>query len=233
MRTLAILATLAAACTVTTRPPNPPDPQLPPCENAQDDWKQLEAHAWEDFHLAHDALSPVIRNESGYAPDLDGWNALGTRIQLRNSGSGFVLRVVEGGDAASTWLGLASIRVDLDSHLAEATVTMNRVLLERYPEVAAAHVLCQELGHLLGLGHQPNTEIDSCMNDCAQLRGAEWLACLTDPAGLTPNAHDGEQLRAIYAHVPDDPAAPPCHPPTCRGQLVVHAFPLEGADHAH
>ena len=218
---------LLAACTVTTPPPATPpapEPPLPPCP--------LEQHSWEDYHLQHEALSPVVHNQSGYDPAAvtAAWNALNTRIQLRPSGEGFPLTITEGGDENSGWLGLATIRIGAESHITEATVKMNRVLLARFPAVVDEHVLCQEVGHLFGLGHQPNTERDSCMNDCAGLRGEEWLACLSDPQGVTPNAHDAEELNRIYAHVPQDPDAPPCHPPpACLGEIRVHAFPLEGA----
>ncbi|NIR31665.1 MAG: hypothetical protein GWN84_20605 [Gammaproteobacteria bacterium] len=181
-------------------------------------------HVWEDYHLQHDALRPVVRDESAYAPDLAAWNELGTPIQLEPAGAGFELRVTDGGDESSGWLGLATVRIDGDSHITEATVTMNRTLLAGYKPVVADHVLCQELGHLLGLDHQRGVP-DSCMDDCAtRPTYAEWMACLEAPAGTTPNVHDGEQLEDIYAHAVD-PGAPPPEGPGCVGVVVIHAFP--------
>lgn len=182
-----------------------------------------EQHSWEDYHLPHDSLSPVVLNESGYTPDLVGWNQLGTPIELRTSGDGFAITVQEGGDEGSGWLGLATVKVGAGGHIRQATVTMNRTLLAAYDPRVADHVLCQELGHLLGLGHQRQAD-DSCLDDC-QGRGSGWLACLSSAEGTTPNAHDAEQLETIYAHAGDG------KPPTsgCVGSLVLHAFPVEGA----
>lgn len=205
--------------TPPSTPPAPPEP----CDVSTAD---IGSHVWGDsggaFHLAHDSLSPAVINESDYAPDLSAWNALETPVTLRGAGEGFKIRVIEGGDSSSGWLGLASVTFDSRNHITSATVTMNRTLLAKYAAPVAEHVLCQELGHLLGLDHQRDAD-DSCMDDC-QGRGEGWLSCLSSEAGKTPNAHDAEQLREIYEHVTPgtDPPAPPCI-----GTIVLHAFPVE------
>lgn len=182
-----------------------------------------EQHVWKNYHLPHDSLSPVVINESGYTPDAASWNELGTPIQLRTNGAGFRLVIQEGGDASSPWLGLASVRVNSGGHMVDATVTMNRTLLSRYGARVAKHVLCQEIGHLLGLDHQ-HEAADSCMDDCAGRTGGDWLACLDSEGSTTPNAHDAQQLESIYEHVREG-AGP--SGPSCAGSFVVHAFPLE------
>lgn len=209
-----LMGAMLMGCQFGSNPPPelPPDP--PPVCSAQ--------HSWSNYHLPHDALSPVVHNRSGYAVDLEAWNGLDTPLQLRGSGSGFELNVTEGGDQDSGWLGLASVRVGAEGHISSGTVTMNRVILSRYAGTVAEHVLCQEVGHLLGLDHQRDVR-DSCMQDCVGLRGDAWIACLQEPDGVTPNGHDAEQLREIYAHAVD-PGNPPPAPPDvgCVGELLVH-----------
>ncbi len=226
MRLLAITFILLAGCKITTGPTTPPVPPAgPPVCNAQ--------HVWENYHLAHDSLSLVVVNTSSYEPDLEAWNSDTHPIRLRDSGTGFTITVKDGGDANSGWLGLASVWVNSKGHILRGEVTMNLTLLARYGPNVAAHVLTQELGHLLGLDHQRGAD-DSAMDDC-QGRGAGWLSCLDSVAGMTPNAHDFEQLREIYAHVPGAPV-PPKPPTECEGseQLVLHVFPAEdGGDHDH
>ena len=210
-----LLVVALVSCTLVAGPP----PATPPtCTSGQ--------HSWNGYHLGHTDLEPVVANNSGYLPDLGAWNALGTVIQLRPAGTGFAITIEEGGDADSPWLGLASIQLGGGGHIVRATVTMNRTLLDRYPKAVADHVLCQELGHLLGLDHQRQAD-DSCMDDC-QGRGSGWLACLSSEEGKTPNAHDAEQLRDIYAHVEGPPVPPACAAGTV---LEVHAFPTQHGDH--
>ncbi len=58
----------------------------------------------------------------------------------------------------------------------------------RYNRVNRKHVLCQEVGHTFGLGHQDESgaDLDTCM---------DYASALDNP---DPNGHDEEQLQAIY-----------------------------------
>ncbi len=198
-----------AACTL-------PPPETPPID------RSTCQHSWENFHFAPDAMEPVIENATDYRVEFDKLNA-GSVIRFRPAGLGFKITVRYGGDATSKFLGKASVRARAGGHVVSATVTMNRTFLDRHPPTVAARVLSQELGHLAGLDHQRGVD-DSAMEDC--VGRSDWRACITNGAtGF--NAHDLEQLAIIYAHEGGSP------PTSCSedADLVVHAFPVEGAGH--
>lgn len=218
---MAPVVMLLSGCLWSSNPPpsTPGDP--PTCSKG--------VHVWENYHLRHSDLSPIVVNNSSYTPDLAAWNVEGNPIQLRSSGKGFTITVKDGGDEDSGYLGLASVKVDGNGHIKWGQVTMNRIKLADFGPNAAAHVLAQELGHLLGLDHQRGAD-DSALDDC-QGRGSKWRECLESVEGMTPNAHDFEQLREIYAHVTEGSSPPP----VCAGQLVIHSFSATdlGGDHGH
>jgi hypothetical protein len=88
------------------------------------------------------------------------------------------------------WLGIASVYVK-DKHIRRAAVLMNDTYFDSRDydsNVARRHVLCQEIGHTLGLDHYRG---QSCMDD---RRG------LFDPAFMRPSGHDYDQLKRIYRH---------------------------------
>lgn len=97
------------------------------------------------------------------------------------------------------WLGLAQIWVSGD-HITQGVTKVN----DTYFNTAAYNtpawknlVMCQEVGHTLGLDHQDeafdNPNLGTCMD------------YTSDPDGPLsnehPNAHDYEQLETIYAHL--------------------------------
>ena len=154
----------------------------------------------------------------------------------------FEVSVEEGGDADSGWLGIASVRFFLDTkHVISGTVTMNTTLLDGADGFEASfpgatdHILCQELGHVLRLGH----------NRDGRKGGQPDITCMNDRGHLgqypSPNEHDTEQLMKIYDH--DDTAVsgpggdeggPDCdrnrRARQCRnesGWIVIHVFPAE------
>lgn len=91
------------------------------------------------------------------------------------------------------WLGLAQIYVS-GTHITKGIAKMNdsyfNLSLYNTPD-ERLHVMCQEVGHLFGLGHtsEDGTSQGTCMDYS------------TSPDSTLPNAHDYEQLEAIYAHL--------------------------------
>lgn len=94
------------------------------------------------------------------------------------------------------WLGLASIWITSGGHITQGTVKLNDTYYKKpaYNTPAWRNlVMCQEVGHTFGLGHQDedfdNTALGSCMDYS------------NDPApNQHPNGHDYELLEGIYAH---------------------------------
>ncbi|MBA3476516.1 MAG: hypothetical protein H0T10_07175 [Actinobacteria bacterium] len=116
------------------------------------------------------------------------------------------------------WLGLASINIS-GSHITQGTAKMNDSYLasSSYNETNRQHVMCQEIGHDFGLGHQDESGAD--LNTCM-----DYADALDNPS---PNAHDYAQLESIYSHpdgsttitsLPD--AAPSWAPATQRSRTV-------------
>ena len=90
------------------------------------------------------------------------------------------------------WLGLASINIDSNGHIVQGTAKMNDSY-SSYWDIPGEkqHVVCQEIGHLFGLGH--TSENGESQQTCMDYS--------TDPDSLWPNDHDLDQLAAIYNHI--------------------------------
>jgi hypothetical protein len=94
------------------------------------------------------------------------------------------------------WLGIAQVWVS-GSHITQGTTKLNDTYFNttKYNTPAwRSLVMCQEVGHTLGLDHQDenfsNTPLGSCMDYS------------NDPnPNQHPNAHDYSQLESIYAHL--------------------------------
>ena len=202
-------------------------------------------HSWNGYHWAGDGatVSPTVADNTTAAlydvpAGVVEWASLGTRIQpTLTPGKKGNIKVTEA--SSPFWLGLARIFLDEEGHITKGEVKLNTSALayyevNGYPGIAD-HVLCQELGHVLGLGHNRDgvsggSPDDSCMNDQGHL--GDYTA---------PNSHDTDQLAAIYGHTDvvasDDDSGgggPPCSKnpghPNCvpqNGQwITVHVFPI-------
>jgi hypothetical protein len=103
------------------------------------------------------------------------------------------------------WLGVAQIWVSR-RHIVQGTTKVNDTYFNtaKYNTKAWRNlVMCQEVGHTLGLDHQDeifnNTNLGTCMdytNDPSGLAGTNGPL-----SNEHPNQHDYDQLATIYTHL--------------------------------
>ena len=103
------------------------------------------------------------------------------------------------------WLGVAQIWVSR-RHIVQGTTKVNDTYFNtaQYNKTAwRSLVMCQEVGHTFGLGHQDenfnNTNLGTCMdytNDPSGLAGTNGPL-----SNEHPNQHDYDQLATIYTHL--------------------------------
>ena len=106
---------------------------------------------------------------------------------------------------ATGWLGAAEARIDADGHILAGQVRINTSYV--YTPGSELHAMCQEVGHILGLGH--TSEDGSTQGTCMDY----GPSVSTSDLNAHPNAHDYEQLRVVYGHV-DGGGLPPAAEPT-------------------
>ena len=106
------------------------------------------------------------------------------------------------------WLGVAQIWLS-GHHIVQGTAKVNDTYFNtaKYNTPAWRHlVMCQEVGHTFGLGHQDeirnNPNLGSCMDYTNDPDGGLGGASSTDPTNEYPNQHDYDQLdKVIYKHL--------------------------------
>jgi len=110
------------------------------------------------------------------------------------------------------WLGIASINVS-GSHITQGTVKVNDSYfsLAKYNTPAWKNVvMCQEVGHTLGLDHQDevfdNADLGTCMD----------YSNNPEP-NQHPNAHDYTMLESIYSHTDSTSTVGAAAPATADG----------------
>lgn len=91
------------------------------------------------------------------------------------------------GDIA--WYGLATVWTINKEYIYKGTIQLNSFYSKMINPAAKQHVLCQEVGHILGLSHQK--ESDSCMNDESDLTNENYMH---------PNLNDYYELSRIYGN---------------------------------
>lgn len=177
------------------------------------------SHAWGDYHWAR--TTPQFTLKLGNNLTSSDWRGhLSQTSSDWNSGRSPVLTSVVAGSSnkrcsmvAGTaqvcngtygkngWLGLASINVTGGVHITQGSAKMN----DTYFNTAfynnpneRLHVMCQEVAHTFGLGHQ--SEDGSSQNSCMDYF-SNTGANATSTTSTKPNAHDFDMLKSIYSHL--------------------------------
>ena len=101
------------------------------------------------------------------------------------------IRVCNDSYGSNGWLGLATIGIDSFGHIDRGTAKLNDSYASYWKiNGEKNHVMCQEVGHLLGLGH-------------TSANGSSQKTCMdysTDISSQWPNLHDFQMLQSFYAH---------------------------------
>ena len=193
-------------------------------------------HNWENYHWARaqnpftltlvdslepkwDSYLPLVSSDWGQSNVLDTSIAVGasdlvTRLTCLPA-SGKVVNC-NANYGPNLWLGLATIWLSGD-HITQGTVQVNdfyfESLLYDYDyKTERRHVLCQEVGHTIGLGH--TSEDGSSQNTCMDYYTNTSNA---DTKSTTPNQHDYDTLASIYSHLDGGGGGGGCHGKNCPG----------------
>jgi hypothetical protein len=169
------------------------------------------SHSWNNYHWARNTSSFTLQVVDSNSPDWDDELALAlsqwsqsTKLDMVVSGSDDSTRTRRRCPAVSGkvrscnysygnngWLGLASINIDSNGHIVQGTSKMNDSYSSSFAsQNERRHVMCQELGHTIGLGH--TSEDGTSQNTCMDYS--------TSSTSTAPNQHDYDQLALQYGH---------------------------------
>ncbi|MFC7245292.1 hypothetical protein ACFQO7_22695 [Catellatospora aurea] len=197
------------------------------------------SHAWSNYHWARTANPFTLKLDNNVtaawtsylneaSSDWTASTVLNTTVVSGSFGSktsctpttGHV-EVCNASYGSTGWLGIASISITTGNHISSAFVKVNDTYFVQAQYNTPAYrrlVMCQEVGHTFGLGHQDenqtNPNLGSCMDYSRDPDGP--------PSNEHPNSHDYSQLVSIYSHVDsfNTPTVAPANAGQAWGRLV-------------
>lgn len=174
----------------------------------------MAEHTWGNYHWERSSNPITIDHGDNVDPnkwgdrlleaanDWDQSNVLNTPVVAGNTKpkscrpTAGMVEVCSADYGGTGWLGVAQIWADGD-HITQGTAKVNDYYHDNAPYNSYSWkqlVMCQEVGHTYGLGHQ-NENFDT----------DETTSCMeytSDPAGNeSPDNHDYQLLEDIYAHL--------------------------------
>ena len=204
-------------------------------------------HAWGSYHWKQTAPEVVLSynaNLSGAWPALLGAPSVaGSVIEKWNSSSVLDLRagatnvqsakrcrartntiqICNASYGYNGWLGIAQIWTS-GGHITQATAKMNDSYFLNYASYRDDNwrrmVLCQEVGHDFGLGHQDEDQTNVNLGTCMDYTNSP----LGPPSNLYPNSHDYTQLECVYDR--HDYTTPTAHAAECSSTAAVSTSSL-------
>lgn len=176
----------------------------------------LADHSWGPYHWARTTTSFDLTIVNSTTPDWDGYvtqaiadwskpespltmldvpDTDDSKTRRRCQGPNGQVRICNLAYGNTGWLGVAGISIDTAGHIVTGYTKLNDTYFADpfyNNDMWKQSVTCQELGHDVGLDHQDenfnNQSLFSCMD-------------YQDPPYPYPNAHDYDQLDAIYGHL--------------------------------
>jgi hypothetical protein len=167
-------------------------------------------HQWADYHwatMSGDLNLQVIDNvtsdwQGSFETSISKWNQASPISQTVEAGSDSSkdrkrcsavtgkMKVCNASYGFNGWAGLASINLDSNGHISQGVAKMNDSYMASDTEANRNHVMCQEIGHVYGLGHtsEDGSSQSTCM-DYSNSNNSQW-----------PNNHDYQLLASMYNH---------------------------------
>ncbi len=173
------------------------------------------SHSWGTYHWARSANPFTLKLGDNLTTNWDaylstastGWtlsDVLNTSIVTGSTNPkncravAGTVQVCNSKYGSNGWLGIAQIWIS-GSHITQGIAKMNDTYMTRAPYNTEAWknlLVCQEIGHTFGLGHQDEDFANPPLGTCMDYS--------SNPIpNQHPNAHDYNMLESIYAHLTD------------------------------